>query len=56
MEEIKPPHVTVQMDRRIGPCSLSAHLGMFKEAGTAQMERTSSIKPLTADKSLGSAQ
>lgn len=35
---------------------LSAHLGTFKGAGTMQMERTSSIKPLTADKSFCSVQ
>lgn len=39
------------MWRSGGPSGLSAHLGAFKEAGTTQMEQTSSVEPPTADKS-----
>ncbi len=46
-----PPLAVVQMYRWGGPSSLLAHLGAFKEAGTMQMERTSSVRPQTADKS-----
>lgn len=46
----------VQMCQWGGPGCFSDHLGVFKEAGTTQMERTFSIRPQTADKSLCSVQ